>query len=197
MPAGRWPTRRARAFFIFLPTHLATERGIPLPRALAGALLGPAVMVALSPALGRLSDRIGRRPLLGAATLSLLGPTVPVYLLIRQGGPVGLPLRLPPGRGGPERLRPPLALGTAPLVQGLLVQRTGNPLVPAWYATVLALLAAGGALGRGETAFGPLDADEPSVASGSSVAGRRPGGWDTGQPCRTAPGPSTGPASSA
>ena len=38
-------------FFIFLPSHLSTELGIPLPRALAGALLGLAVMAALSPAL--------------------------------------------------------------------------------------------------------------------------------------------------
>lgn len=76
-------------FFIFLPSHLSTELGIPLPRALAGALLGLAVMVALAPALGRLSDRVGRKPLLAAVTLSLLGLTVPIYLLIRQGGPVG------------------------------------------------------------------------------------------------------------
>jgi MHS family proline/betaine transporter-like MFS transporter len=76
-------------FFIFLPSYLSTELGIALPRALAGALLGLAVMVALAPALGRLSDRVGRKPLLAAVTLSLLGLTVPIYLLIRQGGPVG------------------------------------------------------------------------------------------------------------
>jgi MHS family proline/betaine transporter-like MFS transporter len=61
--------------------------------------------------------------------------------------------------------------GSAPLVHALLVRRTGNPLVPAWYATVVALMAVVGALGLGETAFQPLDADEPSVASESSVAG--------------------------
>ena len=43
-------------------------------------------MAALSPALGRLSDRVGRKPLLVAATLSLLGLTVPIYLLVRQAG---------------------------------------------------------------------------------------------------------------
>jgi MFS transporter, MHS family, proline/betaine transporter len=55
-------------------------------------LLGLAVMAAASPALGRLSDRVGRKPLLAAATFGLLGLTLPVYPLVRRGGPVGLPL---------------------------------------------------------------------------------------------------------
>jgi MHS family proline/betaine transporter-like MFS transporter len=79
-------------FFIYLPSQLATELEIPLPRALAGALLGLAVMATLSPALGRVSDRLGRKPLLVAATLGLLALTVPVYLLVRQGGPGSLAL---------------------------------------------------------------------------------------------------------
>jgi MFS transporter, MHS family, proline/betaine transporter len=190
-------------FFIFLPSHLATELGIPLPRALAGALLGMAVMVALSPALGHLSDRVGRKPLLVAATLSLLGLTVPIYLLIHEGGPVGLPLGyllvgvvlsgfvLPTllSELFPTRMRSSalsitygvasaLFGGSAPLVQALLVRRAGNPLVPAFYATAVALVAAVGALRLPETAFRPLDADEPSVAARgrrSPVSGRARG----------------------
>ena len=42
----------------------------------------------------------------------------------------------------------------------LLVQRTGNPLLPAYYVTAVALLAAIGVLLIGETAFQPLDTDE-------------------------------------
>ena len=50
--------------------------------------------------------------------------------------------------------------GTAPFVNTLLVQRTGNPLLPAYYVTAVALLAAIGVLLIGETAFQPLDTDE-------------------------------------
>jgi hypothetical protein len=44
-------------------------------------------------------------------------------------------------------------------VNALLVERTGNPLLPAWYTTAVVLVAAIGTLLMGETAFGPLDAD--------------------------------------
>jgi MHS family proline/betaine transporter-like MFS transporter len=172
-------------FFIFLPSQLVAELGVPLPRALAGALLGLAVMAAVSPALGRLSDRVGRRPLLVAATLGLLGLTVPVYLLVRGGGPVGLLLgylALGAAMGCfvlpsflselfPTRVRSSgLAItygvasalfgGTAPLVNALLIQRTSNPLLPAWYTTAVVLAAAIAVLLTGETAFRPLDADD-------------------------------------
>jgi len=49
--------------------------------------------------------------------------------------------------------------GTAPLLDTLLVQRTGNPLVPAWYATAVTLAASVGVLLTRETAFRPLEAD--------------------------------------
>jgi MHS family proline/betaine transporter-like MFS transporter len=171
--------------FIYLPNQLVAERGVPLSRALAGALLGLVVMVAAAPALGRLSDRVGRRPLLAAATIGLLGLTLPIHLLVRRGGPVGLPLgylvlgaalgcfvlpsflsELFPTRVRSSGLAITYGLGsalfggTAPFVDTLLVQRTGNPLLPAYYATTVALLAAIGILLIGETAFQPLDADE-------------------------------------
>ena len=47
------------------------------------------VVVAVSPALGGRSDRVGRKPLLAAGTLGLLVLILPAYLLIRGGGVLG------------------------------------------------------------------------------------------------------------
>jgi MFS transporter, MHS family, proline/betaine transporter len=186
--AGFWLVATAsltfNTFFVFLPSHLVSALGVPLSSALAAALGGLALVVAMSPALGSLSDRVGRKPLLAAGTVGLLVLTVPAYLLIRGAGPVGLLLGyllmgltiscfvVPSSLSElfPTEVRSTaLALtyglasalvgGTAPLVATLLVQRTGNPLVPAYYATAVALVAAVAVLSTRETAFQPLDAD--------------------------------------
>ena len=49
-------------FFVFLPNFVATTGRVPLPRALAGALLGLLFASILAPVFGRLTDRVGRRP---------------------------------------------------------------------------------------------------------------------------------------
>jgi MFS family permease len=171
-------------FFIFLPSHLVSALGVPLSSALAAALSGLALVVAMSPALGSRSDRVGRKPLLAAGTVGLLVLTVPAYLLIRRAEPAGLllgyllvgvggqlfraavvPLRAVPDRGPLHRpgahLRPGQRAGRRDraVLDTLLVQRTGNPLVPAWYATAVTLAAAVGVLLTTETAFRPLEAD--------------------------------------
>jgi MHS family proline/betaine transporter-like MFS transporter len=122
---------------------------------------------------------------LAAGTLGLLGLTVPSYLLVRRGGSVSLLLgyltvgaamscfvlptflsELFPTRVRSTALAITYGLasalfgGTAPFVDTLLVQRTGNPLLPAYYATSVTLAAAIGVLLLRETAFQALDTGE-------------------------------------
>jgi MFS transporter, MHS family, proline/betaine transporter len=170
-------------FFVSLPSHLATTGRAPLARALAAALAGLLLAAAAAVLAGRLSDRVGRRPLLLAGLFALLVLTVPVTALLQRGEPGGLLLGysllglalgvLVPSTFlaelFPTRLRySGLSLtyglasaifgGTAPALATFLVRRTGAALSPAWYATALAAVALGCALLAPETAGRPLDA---------------------------------------
>jgi MHS family proline/betaine transporter-like MFS transporter len=66
-------------FYVFLPSHLATSGRAPLPQALAAAVAGLLVGAAAAPVAGRISDRVGRRPVLlaGAVALLLCRPSWP------------------------------------------------------------------------------------------------------------------------
>jgi MHS family proline/betaine transporter-like MFS transporter len=176
--------------FIYLPSYLAAALGVPLattlPAALAGLLLGAAAGLAA----GRLSDRVGRRPFLLAGTAGLLLVTLPAFLLIRGAGPAGralgfvlvalslsclavVPSHLAELFPTPVRstalaltygLGTALFGGTAPFLATWLVRRTGSPVAPAVYATLLAAAAVAAAVASRETAMQPLLADDRAEA---------------------------------
>ena len=72
-------------WFAFLPAHLVAEGIHPLPVALGCAAAGLVACAVSAPLLGRLSDRIGRRPLLIAGNAILCLLVVPMYAMARQG----------------------------------------------------------------------------------------------------------------
>jgi MHS family proline/betaine transporter-like MFS transporter len=177
-------------YFFYLPGYLATALGVPLSRTLAAPLVGLLVVAALAPPLGRLSDRVGRRPLLVAGAVALLLTVLPAFQLIRGAEPAGLVLgyllvALPlaslvvvpaylaelfptPVRSTALALSYGLGTalfgGTAPFLATVLVRRTGSPVAPAIYAVAVAFVAVAAAAASRETAFQALDtADLPEA----------------------------------
>ena len=72
-------------WFVFLPSYLSAGGHSTVARSLSGALVGLLTVVVTAPVLGRLSDRVGRRPLLIGACGTLLVAIVPLYLWVAQG----------------------------------------------------------------------------------------------------------------
>jgi MFS transporter, MHS family, proline/betaine transporter len=152
--------------FVFLPSHLAAAGRPSLPRALAAAVAGLLVGCAVAPLAGRISDRVGRRPILLGGVLALIVLMVPGTSLLQRGEPGGLllvyclvgfvlgtlalsaflaelfPIRLRySGLSLTYGLASALFGGTAPALATVLVRRTGELLPVAWYATGLAAVA--------------------------------------------------------
>ncbi|MDQ2801483.1 MAG: MFS transporter, partial [Pseudomonadota bacterium] len=138
---------------------------------------------AMAPIIGRICDRIGRRPTMVAASLCLGGLAVPAYLVAgigTLGAAVAAQLLLAVGavtanvvtavllselfptteRYTASAITYNIAYavfgGTAPLVATLLITTTGNYLMPAVYIAVIAAVALVAALTLPETSRRPL-----------------------------------------
>lgn len=71
---------------VYMPTYLTKVLGFePLPAFLATTTV-VVLNVIVIPISGRLSDRWGRKPIMMAAAIGFVVATVPVFLLISQGG---------------------------------------------------------------------------------------------------------------
>ncbi|MCF7551410.1 MFS transporter [Pseudonocardia sp. WMMC193] len=149
------------------------------------------MMVVITP-IGRLSDRIGRKPLLLGSAISTLVLAIPAFWLIHQGGwvPViigiailGIQLVMMLGTIGsalpamfPTRNRyggfsigyatsTAAFGGTAPLINAALIEATGNTYIPAFYLMLAAAVAIYPLVKMPETAG--LDISHPTRIPGT------------------------------
>jgi MHS family proline/betaine transporter-like MFS transporter len=154
--------------FVYITTWLHQVGGVPVATALLLNSLALALLMAMTPAIGALSDRIGRKPVLlfGALGLALLA--VPLFGLMRHAtvaaiviGQFGCALFIACFAGAgpafmveafPKHVRCSglsvgynLSLsifgGTVPMVAVYLIAATGNTLAPAWYLAAIAVIA--------------------------------------------------------
>jgi MHS family proline/betaine transporter-like MFS transporter len=170
-------------FATYTPTFLRNEAGLSLGDAYLINILGLALYAALTLIMGRLSDKLGRKPLLVAHAVAFFVSAIPIYLLMASGSfLLALAAQLPAmlimasfsGAGTaaltelfPTRLRySGMALpynlgsaifgGTAPLMATVLIAWLGTPLAPAFWAMVVAVPAFIVYSRMRETAFKPL-----------------------------------------
>ncbi|MGV0624636.1 MFS transporter [Mycolicibacter minnesotensis] len=176
----------------YLPTYFKQVGGISSSRGLTMVVVALVVMLVAVMPLARLSDRIGRKPILWTGSALLIVGSVPAFLLIRHGGNyllrlcgvllIGMmlvcfysttPSTLP--ALFPTKVRYfAVAIGfnisvsafggTTPLVAESLVSGTGNVMVPAY------LLMGAGVIGAITVWFTPETAGRRLPGSGPSVA---------------------------
>ncbi len=143
----------------YMPTYLEAELGYSTTLALVVTLGAMVFMLAAVTQFGRLSDRVGRRPVLLSGSLFAIVLSLPAFWMLQQGslwaaalGVVVLAITLVHFSGAapaalpaffPTRVRyGALAIsfnvsvalfgGTTPLIAESLVQSTGNLYAPAW-----------------------------------------------------------------
>lgn len=155
-------------WFIFVPSYATATGASTLAGALGCSLAGLLAAAVTAPLCGRLSDRIGRRPVLMGATGTLVVVLVPLYVWVLGGSTVALlvgavvvggvigafvlPAFLAEQFPGPVRatglglaygLGSAVIGGTAPLLATILTQRLSAVVVPVYLAcwAVVALVA--------------------------------------------------------
>jgi MHS family proline/betaine transporter-like MFS transporter len=151
----------------FVPTYLSETLGYSSVVASTSSVVSMSVMVLLIPALGAVSDRAGRRPVLATSCGLALLLAYPMFLLMGKGDPatavlahvvlgVVLAIFLGPTlaamnelfdtrvRYGGFSLGYNLSVsafgGTAPFLVTLLIAATGNDASPAFYVMAAALV---------------------------------------------------------
>jgi MFS transporter, MHS family, proline/betaine transporter len=181
----------------YMETYLGNTLEVPEGQEyqlLVPLLLTVAFMLILITPVGRLSDRVGRKPVFLSAAICFLVLPLPAFWLIGQGSMLTIVLGLGLLAIGHVQLIGPLAAtlpamfptkvryaafcigynlstaifgGTAPLINDTVVSSTGNTYFPAFYLMGAALIALVPILLMKETARQPLMQDAPARATAS------------------------------
>ena len=176
----------------YMPTYLSSTLHYSETNALVSIIIVMLVLMAAITFVGRLSDSIGRKPLLLAGSIGFFVLAVPSFLLIKQGGifPVfagllllgmcllpyvavmsaSLPALFPTDvRYGSLSIAFNISVslfgGTTPLVVESLVSGTGDDLMPAYYTMAAAIVGIIASAVMKETARQPLEGSPPAVAT--------------------------------
>ncbi|NJC32337.1 glycine betaine/L-proline transporter ProP [Xanthomonas sp. WHRI 6108] len=176
----------------YMPSYLSVTMGYAESKGLLLIILVMLVMMPLNIVGGLFSDRLGRRPMIIGACIALFALAIPCLLLIGSGHDglifaglmlLGLalvcftssmPSTLPALFYTPVRysalsiafnVSVSLFGGTTPLVTAWLVERSGDPLVPAYYLMGAAAIGLVTMLFVRETAGLPLRGSPPAVAT--------------------------------
>ncbi|MFI5084853.1 MAG: MFS transporter [Actinomycetales bacterium] len=174
----------------YMPTYLTSSKGYD---ELHGTLLTIPVLVIMAvciPLTGRLSDRVGRRPVLWVGAISTIVFAVPAFMLIGIGAiwstllglalvafPVtfyvanlasALPALFPTssrygGMGIAYNFSVAIFGGTTPLIIQALINGTHNDMMPAYYLMATSLIGAIAIYFLKESAQKPLPGSMPSV----------------------------------
>nr|WP_253942394.1 MFS transporter [Nocardioides sp. zg-1230] len=168
-------------FFVYLPNHLVATRDWAAPEALLASVIGLAAAAVSALVLGRLSDRLGRRPVVMGSLVGLVVGSGPVMALahtdalpaivlaevlvgVAVGGVLSVSLLAEmfptavraTGLGLTAGMATALVGGTAPLVGQVVETATGHDFAPAAYVAGVAVVALAALRAWPETAFGDL-----------------------------------------
>ncbi|MEA9589660.1 glycine betaine/L-proline transporter ProP [Xanthomonas sp. WHRI 10064A] len=180
----------------YMPSYLSVTMGYAESKGLLLIILVMLVMMPLNIVGGMFSDKLGRRPMIIGACIALFALAIPCLLLIGSGSDAliflglmllglalvcftsSMPSTLPALFYTPVRysalsigfnVSVSLFGGTTPLVTAWLVERTGDPLVPAYYLMGAAAIGLVTMLFVRETAGLPLRGSPPAVASAAEA----------------------------
>ncbi|MPZ39475.1 MAG: MFS transporter [Rhizobiales bacterium] len=185
----------------YMPNYLTGTLGYDNAHSLFLNVLTMLVMLAAIPFVGRLGDRIGRRPVLLAACLGYLVLSWPALWLLQQDQvaatfagllilglcqtlfigttPSALPAMFPTeirygGMGIAYNVSASLFGGTAPLVAESLIRLTGSQYMPAYYAMLAAVVGLVAVLLMRETSQRPLEGSAPTISTEEAKANGLP-----------------------